>query len=123
MIEAVIFDMDGVLTETSHEHFIAWKRLAEKLGCSLPADVKDAIRGVSRSASLEIVLHALNLENKFTEQEKYELTELKNCYYIESIQKFILRRPFNAFQHMFNNFLLYDQILLEKRLITFCNQG
>lgn len=88
MIKAVIFDMDGVLTETSHEHFLAWNRLAKKLGYSLPPDVKDAIRGLSRLASLEIVLRTGNLENQFTEREKYKLAELKNRYYVESIQKF-----------------------------------
>ena len=29
---AVIFDLDGVLTDTAEFHFIAWKAIANKLG-------------------------------------------------------------------------------------------
>lgn len=32
--EAVLFDLDGVLCDTSEYHFLAWKRLAE-VGTSL----------------------------------------------------------------------------------------
>jgi len=88
MIKAVIFDMDGVLTETSEQHFLAWNRLANELGFNLSPDVKDAVRGISRLAALEIILNIGNLNNRFTEQEKFELAELKNHYYVESIQKF-----------------------------------
>lgn len=88
MIRAVIFDMDGVLTETSHQHFLVWKRLAEELGYTLPIEVKDSVRGISRLASLNKVLKAVNADKKFTESEKLILAEIKNIYYIESIKKF-----------------------------------
>lgn len=88
MIKAVIFDMDGVLTETSHQHFLAWNRLAEELGYTLPIQVKDAVRGISRLASLDIVLKAVNADKRFTESEKLVLAEIKNIYYIESIKRF-----------------------------------
>lgn len=88
MIKAVIFDMDGVLTETSHQHFLAWNRLAEELGYILPLEVKDAVRGISRLASLDIVLKAVNADKRFTESEKLVLAEIKNIYYIESIKRF-----------------------------------
>jgi beta-phosphoglucomutase len=32
MIKAVIFDLDGVIVDTAHYHFIAWQRLAKELG-------------------------------------------------------------------------------------------
>lgn len=88
MIKAVVFDMDGVLTETSDQHFKAWGRLAEELGYTLSYGVKDAVRGISRLASLDIVLKAINGEKRFTEKEKHALAEKKNQYYIESINKF-----------------------------------
>ena len=32
MIQAFLFDLDGVLTDTSEFHYQAWKHLAEELG-------------------------------------------------------------------------------------------
>ena len=34
--QAVIFDLDGVITDTAHFHFLAWRELAHPLG--LPFD-------------------------------------------------------------------------------------
>ena len=30
--KAVIFDLDGVITDTARYHYLAWKRLAERSG-------------------------------------------------------------------------------------------
>jgi len=35
MIKAVIFDLDGVIVDTAHYHFLAWRRLAKELGVDL----------------------------------------------------------------------------------------
>jgi beta-phosphoglucomutase len=88
MIKAVIFDMDGVLTETSEQHFLAWNRLANDLGYTLSPTVKDKVRGVSRMESLEIVLNEGNVGGKFTQEEKLEMADRKNHYYVESIRQF-----------------------------------
>ena len=32
MLKGVIFDLDGVLTDTSAFHYLCWKRLADELG-------------------------------------------------------------------------------------------
>ncbi len=88
MFRAVVFDMDGVLTETSHEHFLAWKSLAEELGFDLPDYVKDDVKGISRMASLEIVLKAGNLKRAYTEAEKEALATKKNKIYVELIHAF-----------------------------------
>ena len=52
MIEAVIFDLDGVICSTDHYHYKAWKALADEL--NIPFDEKDneKLRGVSRMESL-----------------------------------------------------------------------
>lgn len=88
LIKAVIFDMDGVLTETSHEHFLAWKELANELGYELPDEVKDAVKGISRLESLEIVLQSVGLQNKYNEREKEVLATHKNNIYLELIGQF-----------------------------------
>lgn len=57
MIKAVIFDLDGVLVTTDEPHFAAWKHLAKELGISGFTKADNARqRGVSRMASLEVVL-------------------------------------------------------------------
>jgi len=87
-IKAVIFDMDGVLTETSKQHFHAWRRLANELGCDLPESVMDDVRGISRLASLDIVLNVCDLLSRYDDSEKVALADLKNRYYLESIDAF-----------------------------------
>jgi len=51
-LEAVIFDLDGVLVRTDHYHYQAWKELAESLGIALDEEKNHALRGVSREESL-----------------------------------------------------------------------
>ncbi len=87
-IKAVIFDMDGVLTETSKQHFLAWHRLAQDLGCDLPQSVMDEVRGISRLESLNIVLETCGITSPFDEAEKIALANQKNAYYLESINSF-----------------------------------
>ncbi len=87
-LEAVIFDMDGVLTETSHQHFLAWKMLAQKLGYDLPNAVNDQVKGISRLESLEIVLKAGNMSDKFSDSEKVQMADDKNAIYQSLIKEF-----------------------------------
>jgi beta-phosphoglucomutase len=56
MIEAVIFDLDGVIIDTAHYHYIAWKRLASEFGITLTPAHNELLKGVSRLHSLEIIL-------------------------------------------------------------------
>ena len=85
MIKGVIFDLDGVLVSTDELHFIAWKQLAERLGImNFTKEDNARQKGVSRMASLEIVLEKGS--KKYTEAEKEELAESKNQEYIGLLQ-------------------------------------
>jgi beta-phosphoglucomutase-like phosphatase (HAD superfamily) len=55
-IRAIIFDLDGVLTDTSENHYRAWKRLADELGIPFDRQRNEPLRGVSRRRSLELLL-------------------------------------------------------------------
>lgn len=88
MIEAVIFDMDGVLTETSKQHYQAWKLLVNDLGFDITDNINEQVKGISRLASLEIVLSAGNMVDKFTEFEKIQLADKKNLIYQSLIKEF-----------------------------------
>lgn len=85
MIKAVIFDLDGVLVTTDELHFRAWKRLAEELGITGFTKADNARqRGVSRMASLEVVLEKTDRE--FSNKEKAALAEKKNNMYVKSLE-------------------------------------
>ncbi|MGI5173976.1 beta-phosphoglucomutase [Treponema sp. OMZ 840] len=78
-IKGVIFDLDGVLCSTDTYHFIAWKNLAKRLGLRIDESLKDKVRGISRMASLDIVLGEKS--SSFTVEEKQKLADEKNTDY------------------------------------------
>ena len=55
-IKACIFDLDGVIVDTAKYHYLAWKRLADDLGINFTEKDNERLKGVSRMASLEIIL-------------------------------------------------------------------
>ena len=79
-IKGLIFDLDGVLLSTDHYHYLAWKKLADRLGIPFTEKDNERLRGVSRMESLEIVLSKKDALC-FTEEEKVALaTEKNDCY-------------------------------------------
>jgi len=81
-IKAFIFDLDGVLTNTSDYHYRAWKRLADELGIPFDRQRNEALRGVSRRRSLELLLDG----RPATEAQMEEWMERKNRYYVEYLE-------------------------------------
>lgn len=77
--KAVIFDLDGVICSTDRFHYQAWKKLADDIGVYFDETINNRLRGVSRMASLEIILE--RSDRKFSEDEKLTLTEKKNELY------------------------------------------
>ncbi len=84
-IKACLFDLDGVLVDTAKYHFLAWKRLAAELGFAFTAQDNEKLKGVSRMASLDILLKVGGLE--LEDSVKRELAERKNGWYVEYISK------------------------------------
>jgi beta-phosphoglucomutase len=76
-IKGFIFDLDGVLTDTAEFHFQAWKRLADEEGIPFTRDDNEALRGVSRRESLNLMLQG----RQITEIQAQEWMERKNNYY------------------------------------------
>ena len=54
--KAVIFDLDGVICSTDYYHFLAWKKITDRLGISFSKEDNDHLRGISREASLDLIL-------------------------------------------------------------------
>ena len=84
-ILGVIFDLDGVIVSTDDCHYLAWKRMADEEGIPFDRKVNERLRGVSRMASLEIILEKAT--KTYTEEQKVEMATRKNGYYVELIQK------------------------------------
>lgn len=85
--KAVIFDLDGVLTNTAHYHFLAWKELADSLGYKFDINDNERLKGVDRLTSFEIILEINNALDKYTKEEKIALANKKNDYYKSLILK------------------------------------
>jgi beta-phosphoglucomutase len=87
MIRTLIFDLDGVLVDTAKYHYLAWRRLAAELGFEFSEAQNEALKGVSRMTSLEILLAAGGMESRFSETEKEEMATRKNGWYVEMISR------------------------------------
>lgn len=81
-IQGFIFDLDGVLTDTAEIHYLAWKKLADEEGIPFNREANEALRGVSRRASLMLIIG----NRPYSEAQIQEMMERKNRYYIELIQ-------------------------------------
>jgi len=83
MIKACIFDLDGVIVDTAHYHFLAWQRLAKELNITFTEIENEKLKGVSRMRSLEIILEMGGIELDNSEKEK--LATRKNSWFVEYI--------------------------------------
>ena len=81
--KAVIFDLDGVITDTAHYHYLAWKRLADSVGAPFDEAFNEQLKGVDRMGSLELIL--ARAPRTYTLDEKRALADAKNGHYQELI--------------------------------------
>jgi beta-phosphoglucomutase len=82
---ACIFDLDGVIVDTARYHFLAWKRLTDQLGINFTIEDNERLKGVSRMASLDIILEIGN--RKADKNLKKEYAVLKNEWYVDYISE------------------------------------
>lgn len=80
-VQAVIFDMDGVLTDTVELHYQTWKRLTAEEGMPFSRAINEHLRGLSRGDSLKFLLGG----REITEAKAETLLKRKNAYYLEMV--------------------------------------
>ena len=85
MIKGVIFDLDGVIVSTDDLHFMAWKKIASQEGIPFDRTINHQLRGVSRMASLDIILSKSS--KNYTAEEKQLLANIKNDYYVSLLDQ------------------------------------
>jgi beta-phosphoglucomutase len=78
-ISGFIFDLDGVLTDTSEFHYQAWQRFCDELGIPFDRARCEHLRGVHRAAAMRGLLEGLDV----SPQQFEELLDRKNRYFLE----------------------------------------
>ena len=83
--KGIIFDLDGVICSTGEYHYLAWKALADRLEIPFDRERNNLLRGVSRMASLDIILE--KAEKTYTADEKAAFAEEKNDLYRQLLRR------------------------------------
>ncbi|HAH5144446.1 TPA: HAD hydrolase-like protein, partial [Escherichia coli] len=86
-LQGVIFDLDGVITDTAHLHFQAWQQIAAEIGISIDAQFNEFLKGISRDESLRRILQHGGKEGDFNPQERAQLAYRKNLLYVHSLRE------------------------------------
>lgn len=87
MVEAIIFDLDGVITDTAKYHYLAWKELGNKINIEIDEKVNESLKGISRMESLEKILLYGDRQNEFSHSQKLDMANQKNEHYKSLIEK------------------------------------
>lgn len=96
-----IFDLDGVLVDTAKYHYLAWKSLADELGFDFTIEQNEALKGVSRMKSLDLLLGFGGLSDRFSQEEKEKMADKKNRIYVEMIKKLKKEELFGGVTDLF----------------------
>ncbi|MGM1022588.1 MAG: beta-phosphoglucomutase [Bacillota bacterium] len=80
-MKAVIFDLDGVITDTAEYHFQAWHSLAATLGIPFDREFNEQLKGISRTESLDKIMARGDQANVYSADDKQELAAQKNTEY------------------------------------------
>ncbi|EPT8861370.1 TPA: beta-phosphoglucomutase [Listeria innocua] len=86
-LKGVVFDLDGVITDTAHYHYLAWKKTAESIGIEFDEAFNENLKGVSRIDSLLLILKKDGRENDFTEEQIEVLAADKNEFYVSLLEE------------------------------------
>ena len=101
MIKGCIFDLDGVIVDTAHYHYLAWKRLALELGYDLTELENERLKGVSRMQSLNIVLDLAGIS--LNEKHKEILATKKNIWFNDYIERMTPAEIFPGVQDLIDS--------------------
>ena len=85
MIQAVIFNLDGVLISTHDCHYQAWKQLAAEQGIPFNDQIYRRMEGMKRMDSLQLLLK--RAERQYTMGEMWALSVRKNDLFNELVDQ------------------------------------
>ena len=87
LLKAILFDLDGVITDTASCHFLAWRHLGRRYQLIVKASMEVALRGIPRLAALTLILNENKMRHRFSDAEMSRLCDEKNTYYNQLIAK------------------------------------
>ncbi|MBI9093529.1 MAG: beta-phosphoglucomutase [Sphaerochaeta sp.] len=79
----VLFDLDGVLCDTAHLHYKAWKLVSDENLLHFDREVNKGLLGVSREASLQVILDHNGVD--WPQSKRSEVLKRKNDAYVDSL--------------------------------------
>ena len=82
-IKALIFDLDGVITDTAEFHYRAWKQLADEEGLPFDRADNEHLRGISRRESLHYLLKGRHVD----EARMQAMMDRKNRHYQQMLEQ------------------------------------
>jgi beta-phosphoglucomutase len=83
-IAAVIFDLDGVITNTVYFHYLSWQQLADEEGIPFDKNTHDrGMLGLNREDALQYLLG----DRAIASSQQQLLLKRKNDYYLELINE------------------------------------
>jgi beta-phosphoglucomutase len=94
LIKACVFDLDGVIVDTAHYHFLAWKRLADEVHIPFTERDNERLKGVSRLRSMDILLEIGGMT--MSDQEKERQANRKNTWFVDFIERMIPEEIFHG---------------------------
>lgn len=84
LIEAFIFDLDGVIVDTAVHHFRSWRLLTSELGFDIPDQLNEKLKGLSRMEALEEVMAYAPAGTEYSDPQL--LADRKNTMYRQAIE-------------------------------------
>lgn len=85
LISAFVFDLDGIIVDTTHYHYLSWKELARTFDYDFQEPDNERLKGANRTTSLNILLNLAGID--VGEEEKIRLREKKNKIYHDLIRQ------------------------------------
>src|SRR5687767_11658250 len=101
LIKACIFDLDGVIVDTAHYHFLAWKRLAHELGFELTPDDNERLKGVSRMQSLDILLEVGGVTAN--DHDREVMANKKNTWFVDYVERMMPEEIFPGVKQLIHD--------------------
>lgn len=89
MIKGIIFDLDGVITDTAKLHYKAWKEIVNELGIDYSKEENEKLRGLPRRDTLLAIFELKKFNHNFDDQKINELCTKKNELYLSYLKKYI----------------------------------
>lgn len=99
-IRGVVFDLDGVLTDTAEDHYLAWQDLADRHGFRFDRAFNEKLKGVDRRNSLRLILdHARATPSEAAIEQ---MLDEKNAAYRKRLERYSPANLFPGVKELFS---------------------